>query len=123
MARYHFGNSVEPLGDYAWYDKNAYALGEAYAHPVAQKKPNAWGLYDMHGNVWEWVEDCWHDNYHGAPDNGDAWTVECGGTAHVLRGGSWNLDAFSLRAANRSNYSPHHHSGFRVVRALSPATR
>ena len=69
--------------------------------PVGSFGANAWGLYDMHGNVWELVEDCWHETYAGAPADGSAWTVGgyCG--LRVLRGGSWNFYPRHLRAAVR----------------------
>ena len=78
--------------------------------PVASFSANALGLYDMHGNVWEWVQDCWHDNYKGAPSNGDAWeTVSIEKTQlqeqcrrRVLRGGSWHNVRGYLRSAYRS---------------------
>jgi formylglycine-generating enzyme required for sulfatase activity len=61
-------------------------------HPVAQKQANAFGLYDMSGNVWEWTEDCYHDNYKGAPTDGAAWADDdC--KYRVLRGGSWSSEA------------------------------
>jgi formylglycine-generating enzyme required for sulfatase activity len=71
--------------DFAWY----YANSDSKTHPVGQKKPNAFGLYDMSGNVWQWVQDCWHDNYDKAPDNGSAWQAENNGycSRRVLRGG------------------------------------
>jgi formylglycine-generating enzyme required for sulfatase activity len=56
-------------------------------HDVGQKKPNPWGLYDMHGNVWEWVQDNWHDNYNDAPTDGSSW--ERKGSDRVNRGGGW----------------------------------
>jgi formylglycine-generating enzyme required for sulfatase activity len=63
-------------------------------YPVASRKANAFGLYDMNGNVWEWTEDCWHDNYAGAPGDGSAWVSgESCSWSHVLRGGSWHSDA------------------------------
>ncbi|MFV0278769.1 MAG: formylglycine-generating enzyme family protein [Parahaliea sp.] len=69
--------------------------------PVGSFAPNPWGLYDMHGNVWEWVQDCWHGSYEGAPADGSAWLEENGGdcTGRVLCGGSWNFNPFILRAA------------------------
>ncbi len=90
--------------------------------PVKSFKPNAWGLYQVHGNVWEWVEDCWNGNYKGAPADGSAWTTgEC--KSRVLRGGSWYHYPRSLRAALRNWYNPGVRSGnygFRVARTLNP---
>ena len=70
--------------------------------PVGSFGANAWGLHDMHGNVSEWVEDCWHDSYAGAPGDGSAWTVggDCG--QRVVRGGSWVSSRRNVRAAGRS---------------------
>ncbi len=69
----------------AWYYYNS----DHTMHPVATKQANAWGLYDMLGDVWEWVEDGWHDNYIGAPADGSVW--QGGGSRRVTRGGSWNV--------------------------------
>lgn len=87
-------------------------------HPVATKKANAFGLYDMSGNVWEWVEDDYHDNYAGAPTDGSAWK---GGSMRVLRGGSWGYDPKFSRAASRSKFGPNYRYysyGFRLARTL-----
>ncbi|HEY9817311.1 MAG TPA: formylglycine-generating enzyme family protein, partial [Candidatus Obscuribacterales bacterium] len=79
---------------------------------------NAFGLYDMHGNVWEWCLDHWHDTYQGAPTDGNAWVTGDNDSERVLRGGSW-LDAPGIcRSAFRYNYDPDARSynlGFRVV--------
>jgi formylglycine-generating enzyme required for sulfatase activity len=84
-------------------------------------RPNPWGLYNVHGNVWEWVEDCWHENYEGAPANGSAWTS--GGCAYrILRGGSWCYVPRVLRSAARDRLAPdsrYSNLGFRVARTLS----
>ena len=87
---------------------------------VGSFKPNPFGLYDMGGSVDQWVEDCWHKNYQGAPADGSAW-VESECPSHVIRSGSWRNDARYVRPANRDSYDtnvryPTH--GFRV--ALSP---
>ena len=86
----------EDLADFAVFKAERTAI-------VGRKKPNALGLHDMSGNVWEWVEDCWHDNYQDAPMDGSAWLEandgECG--KRVVRGGSWNYGPESLRASNR----------------------
>ena len=73
--------------------------------PVASFPPNAFGVYDMHGNVSEWVGDCWNDNYDGAPDDGGAWVYE-GCTDHAYRGGAWGLNPRFMRAASRSWGTP-----------------
>jgi Sulfatase-modifying factor enzyme 1 len=90
------------------------------AAPVGQFPPNAWGLYDMHGNVFEWVEDCWHGSYDGAPTNGQAWLEGNRGdcSSKVARGGSWKYYKNFARAASRLGSSPDYRSnefGFRVV--------
>jgi formylglycine-generating enzyme required for sulfatase activity len=90
--------------------------------PVGSLKPNAFGLYDMAGNVSQWVQDCHHDNYNGAPIDGSAWTSEdCIG--HVLRGGSWIYYPRILRSAARDWLAAglrSNHLGFRVGRTLTP---
>ena len=89
--------------------------------PVGTFAPNAFGLYDVHGNVWEWVEDCWHDDYRGAPSDGTAWTRggNCG--RRVLRGGSWGNSPRDVRSAGRHWLTTGRRfagAGFRVSRTL-----
>jgi formylglycine-generating enzyme required for sulfatase activity len=74
--------------------------------PVGSFKPNPFGLYDTAGNVWEWVEDCWHDNYNRAPADGSAWQEAAGGSCNqrVLRGGSWGHVPENLRSSVRFRY-------------------
>jgi formylglycine-generating enzyme required for sulfatase activity len=90
--------------------------------PVGSFKANDFGLYDMQGNVWQWVEDCWHGDFNGAPNNGTAWRTACGSDLYrVVRGGAWNQRQETLRSANRywgstGNRSPN--LGFRVARTL-----
>jgi len=75
--------------------------------PVDSFKPNAFGLHDMAGNVWQWVQDCYHGDYDGAPIDGSAWAIEdC--NDRVARGGSWLLDPLRVRSANRSR-NPRRH--------------
>jgi hypothetical protein len=76
---------------------------------LGRKKPNPFGIYDMHGNVWEWVEDHWQGNHEGASTDGSAWLTGDDHARRVLRGGSWNNNN-NLRSANRNN-----NNGFRVV--------
>ena len=88
-------------------------------HAVAAKQANAWGLYDMSGNVWEWVEDSYHDNYNGAPNDGSAWQGD--GAERVLRGGSWSDIPQGGRAAFRIRLEPAYSDfmiGFRLARTL-----
>lgn len=115
-TRFHFGESDSILGDYAWYKNNAWDVGEKYARTVAQKQPNAWGLYNMHGNVWEWCQD-WYENYptgHITDPKGPS-----SGKSRVFRGGGWFSYAWDCRSAYRDWYSPDfriNYIGFRVAR-------
>ena len=90
--------------------------------PVGSFSANPFGLHDVHGNVREWVEDCWNESYHGAPSDGSAWeSGEC--RKRVLRGGSWNYEPRNLRSANRNwltSGNRYYIDGFRVARTLTP---
>jgi formylglycine-generating enzyme required for sulfatase activity len=111
------GNDESKLGNYAWYDRNSGGKTQV----VGQKLPNAFGLFDMHGNVWEWTQDCWHGDYGGAPTDGSAWTTGCSGNYRVLRGGSWLNDPAILRSAIRYGVNPDGRNdiiGFRLARDL-----
>ena len=112
-TRYSFGDSDSELGDYAWYDKNS---GRT-THPVGQKKPNAWGLYDMHGNVWEWCQD-WHGDYPSGSVTDP--TGAAVGSLRVYRGGGWVDFARRCRSAVRGRFTPgvrFSDLGFRVLRS------
>jgi formylglycine-generating enzyme required for sulfatase activity len=85
-TEYSFGDDPAELGDYGWFEGNS----GGQTQPVGAKKPNPWGLCDMHGNVWEWCEDAWHGNYEGAPDDGSVWGSDAAaGGDRVVRGGGW----------------------------------
>ncbi len=91
--------------------------------PVGSFQPNPFGLYDTAGNVWEWVEDCDHEDYDGAPTDGSAWRKEGGGNCYmrVFRGGAWNYAAKGLRSSFRGRGDPANKSasiGFRLVREM-----
>ena len=83
---YCFGGDTSKLGDYAWFGENVDDQGDRHAHPVGRKKPNAWGLYDMHGNVWEWCQDRYGTYAEGGPSDP---TGATSGEYRVFRGGSW----------------------------------
>jgi formylglycine-generating enzyme required for sulfatase activity len=105
-----------------WPEKQ-YKFSKAGTMPVKWKKPNAWGLYDMLGNVWEWCEDAWHQNYEGAPTDGGAREGEVG-AARVLRGGSWDSYARDVRSAYRDRDFAgiaNGLTGFRCARGQEPA--
>nr|MCS5674006.1 SUMF1/EgtB/PvdO family nonheme iron enzyme [Acidimicrobiales bacterium] len=129
-TRWSFGNDETVLGDYAWYRENADAIGEKYAHQVGQNKPNAFGLYDMHGNVHEWCHDYYEDDYYlqsseKNPTGPSPWMSRnesrTSGGDRVLRGGSWYDRSRLTRSAFRDWYEAHDRAllnGFRVVREL-----
>ena len=129
-TKYHFGNSESQLCRYAnFYDTTAGdddapcsdGVGKQTA-VVGRYAANAFGLHDMHGNVWEWVEDCWNDSYSGAPSDGSAW-LRGNCERRVVRGGSWYYFPRTLRSAIRDwNTSGLRNNivGFRVARTLTP---
>lgn len=112
---YSFGDDKHMLPQYAWFGAGG-GIGTA---PAGKKAPNPWGLYDIHGNVWEWVEDCWHPDYNGAPTDGRVWQGgDC--DVRVVRGGGWNSAAEYARSATRGSYAPDMNdsgTGFRLARS------
>ena len=115
QTKYYFGDSDSNLDEFAWYGSNS----ESRTHEVGEKLANAFGLHDMHGNVWEWCEDSWHDNYKKAPTDGSAW-VDKKSEGYVSRGGSWSNYAVNCRSAFRDNgfnadFDLINSNGFRVV--------
>lgn len=113
-TRFHSGNTDADLYRAGWFNKNS---GDNH-HPAGEKYPNDFGLHDMHGNVLEWVEDDWHNDYKGAPFDGSAWIDKPRATLRVFRGGGWGNSAESCRAAIRGRLDPDARFGglgFRLV--------
>jgi formylglycine-generating enzyme required for sulfatase activity len=115
-----WGDSVTT--DQANYNGGGEGVHRGQTVPVDAFQPNPFGLYQVHGNVYDWVEDCWHSSYTGSLRGGRAWTTEDCPT-RVIRGGSWKYNSFYLRSASRKYFMPfvrQDYVGFRVARALNP---
>lgn len=115
-TRYFFADEVNALPQYAWFGQE----DNVGTRPVSQRKPNPWGFYDIYGNVWEWVQDCWHDDYRGAPADARVWAGgDC--SIRMLRGGGWDSPASYARSAVRGSYAAELNdaaNGFRLARSL-----
>src|SRR5207245_2743385 len=98
---FSFGDDINDLGQYAWFTGNA----KGNDPPVGVKKPNAWGLYDMHGYVWEWCADAWHPDYKDAPTDGRPRQAEAA-KERVLLGGAWTTGAEQSRSAYHGHRPP-----------------
>ncbi|MGA7428718.1 MAG: formylglycine-generating enzyme family protein [Rhodoplanes sp.] len=115
---YSWGSTISP--SQANYDAGSRHKFNHQTAPVDSFQPNPWGLYQVHGNVWEWTEDCWNESYEGAPTDGSAWTSgDC--NSRIVRGGSWEAQPRYLRSALRNLYiavnrNPRY--SFRVARPL-----
>ncbi len=115
-GNYCFGDDETLFGEYAWYTDNS----EGVTHNVGTKKPNAWGLYDMHGNVWEWCIDWYSETYEHTPTDGSAHKIQ-NEKGRVLRGGSWNGSAENSCCSSRINLGSggrNYFVGFRVLLEL-----
>jgi formylglycine-generating enzyme required for sulfatase activity len=112
-GNYGFDESKESLDEYAWYKKNSNGI----THNVGLKRANSWGLFDMHGNLWEWCADDYALDYTKTPVDGSAYQIK-NEKGMVLRGGSWSGIASNCRASSRINLTPNsknYFCGFRVV--------
>ncbi|NUM53711.1 MAG: formylglycine-generating enzyme family protein [Candidatus Hydrogenedentes bacterium] len=115
MTRFYWGedNKTKKIDRFAWFQMNS--GGET--NPAGLKKGNEWHLFDMSGNVWEWVQDTFQSTYNGAPVDGSAWVVS-GSTQRTVRGGSWYNNSMVCRSAYRGGMGPDGHYGdygFRIV--------
>ena len=121
-TRFYTGDDKADLDRAGWYEGNS----GSRLHRVGNKAPNDFDLYDMHGNVWEWVDDDWHEDYRGiekeAPDDGSAWVDYPRGNSRVIRGGSWNDNAKDCSSVTRISSEPgdrYNNLGFRLSSSVT----
>jgi formylglycine-generating enzyme required for sulfatase activity len=118
---FYFGDDPERINEFAWFSENSGAM----THSVGEKLPNVWGLYDMHKNVWEWVEDDWYHSYYGTPDDGKAFEVSIENYPfRMMRGGGYYSSAQECRSARRGEMEwkdkRYNFVGFRLVMSKYP---
>ncbi len=116
-GQWSFGDDESQLSVHAWFTDNS----DRKTHSVGQMKANVIGLHDMHGNVWEWVQDDWHFDYKGATHDGSAWGIGGDPKRRVVRGGAWGDRPEKLRSAYRDHYAPEYRykdTGLRIARDL-----
>jgi formylglycine-generating enzyme required for sulfatase activity len=121
-----WGSSITPAqanydGNYVYAGGGSKGEYRAGTVPAGSFDANPWGLYDVHGNAWQWTADCWHVDYNGAPTDGSAWTTTCSGSGRFVRGGSWDSYPRNLRAAVRYRISGEYDRvvGIRLARTLT----
>jgi formylglycine-generating enzyme required for sulfatase activity len=117
----HYGNGADQKARESKVDARVALCDDGYVYtsPAGHYEPNAFGLHDMFGNAAQWVEDCYHISYEGAPADGSAWTTECIGSRMLVRGGSWAFGPEELSVARRESMeSAWDQIGFRVARTL-----
>lgn len=115
---YFFGNNAKELARYAWFGED---FDTGATHAVGQKEPNAWGIFDMYGNVWEWAQDWYSERYYAKSPSKDSGgpATQINGAGHVVRGGSWHASGNGWRSAARRQYPADYRGisvGFRLVR-------
>lgn len=116
---YYYGDDAAELERHGWIGQE----GNVGTRPVGQREPNPWGLFDVYGNVWEWVADCWHDDYQGRPADARPWVDPAGCKHRVLRGGGWNTPADRARSSSRGTYPADLNdvsNGFRLAKTRGP---
>lgn len=117
-TQFYTGDNKSDLDHTGWYKENS----ETQLHSVGEKEPNSFGLYDTHGNVWEWIYDDWHSDYNGAINDGSAWVEGHQNIKKVVRGGSWSASLRDCRSAARDKNSPNNKYsvlGFRLAHSIS----